>query len=121
MRPARICTEYPVTSRGAADQHQGQVHAHLRVISIEFVPQAAELDESTAPRSKVEALRGRKRPWMRLRIGADNEEPLEEAVVEAIEEVVDEALDEVGLQSQSAAELGSDSPAPIPSIPVPWS
>ena len=38
--------------------------------------------------------------------------------MEAIEKVVDEALDEVGLQSQSAAELGSDSPAPIPSVPT---
>ena len=41
---ARICTGYPVTSRGAADPHQGQLHAHLAVIDIEFMPRAAELD-----------------------------------------------------------------------------
>ena len=49
-------------------------------------------------------------------------EAVGEAKVEAAEvaaqKAAEEASDEDGLQSQSAAELGSDSPAPTPCIPV---
>ena len=40
-----------------------------------------------------------------------------EAGEEAVEGTVEEAVDELGLQSQSATELGGDSPAPVPSAP----
>ena len=40
-----------------------------------------------------------------------------DAIEEVIEEAAEEAVEEVELQSHSAAELGSDSPAPIPSVP----
>ena len=74
MNIPTVLTYAPVqeTSRGAADRRQGQLHAHLGVVGLGFMPQAAELEEFAAPRR--EALDG-------LHMGADNDEPLDKPLL----------------------------------------